>query len=193
MFATELIQVIRVKQLIFILFTAAITSLFFYLAEYFLPPVPLLIVSLFFLTVGMNLVVYMLRRFGVATIFMFITAMLTFDLAEIGLFGWNKVITYVIAAIVFEIIYLIFKIEVASLPLDMIFGTAVSLASIFLISAILLSQTIILVFTSELFNLLILSFGISLISAIVFAIIWGKIATTNSIVKFEAFLASLSK
>jgi len=193
MFAIELIQVIRIKQLIFTLFVAAIASLFIYLADYFLPPVPLLIVSLFIFTIGMNLTVYMLKKFGVATIFMFITAMLTFDLAELGLYGWNKVITYLIAAIVFEIIYLVFKIELASLPLDVIFGTAISFTGIFLISAMLLSQTIILVFTSALINLLILSFAVSIIFSTIFALIWGKLSSTKKIVKFEAFLASLGR
>ncbi|MBT4805715.1 hypothetical protein HON71_06090 [Candidatus Woesearchaeota archaeon] len=193
MFAIELFQVIRIKQLFFTLFVAAITSLFLYLADYFLPPIPLLIVSLFFLVVGMNLCVYMLKRVGIATIFLFFIAMLTFNIAELGLFGWNKVLTYVIAAIVFELIYLIFKIEVSSLHLDMILGTAISLTSIYLISPILLSQTILLVFNPELINLLIITFAISIISSTIFALIWGKLASTKKIVKFEAYLSSLGR
>jgi len=193
MFAIELIQVIRIKQLIFTLFVAAITSLFIYLADYFLPPVPLLIVSLFLLTIGMNLCVYMLRRFGIATIFMFFIAMLTFNISELGFYGWNKVLTYVIAIVVFEVIYLIFKIEISSLPLDMIFGTAISLTSIFLISPMLLSQTLLLIFTTELINLLIMTFATSIISSIIFALIWGKLASTKKIVKFEAYLSSLGR
>ena len=193
MIATELFKKIGIKQLIFILLVAAIISLLFYLANYFLPPVPLLIVSLFLLTVGMNFVIYTLKRFGVATIFMFFTAMLTFSLAELGLFGWNKVITYLIVIIIFEFIYLTFKIELSSLPLDTILGTTISFTSIFLVSAILLSGTIITVFTSKLLNLLILSFSVSLISSTVFALIWGKLATTKKIVKFEAYLASFGK
>ena len=193
MFAIELFQIIRIKQLIFTLFVAAITSLFIYLANYFLPPVPLLIVSLFLLTIGMNLCVYMLKRVGIATIFLFFIAMLTFNIAELGLFGWNKVLTYVIAAIVFELIYLIFKIEVSSLHLDMILGTAISLTSIYLISPILLSQTILLVFNPELINLLIITFAISIISSTIFALIWGKLASTKKIVKFEAYLSSLGR
>ena len=108
MFAIELIQGIKIKQLFFTLFVAAITSLFFYLADYYLPPTPLLIISLFFLVAGMNICVDMLKRFGIATIFMFFVAMFTFNLAELGLFNWNKVITYVIAIIIFEVIHLIF-------------------------------------------------------------------------------------
>jgi len=141
----------------------------------------------------MNLTVYMLKKFGVATIFMFITAMLTFNLAELGFYGWNKVLTYVIAAIVFEIIYLIFKIEISSLPLDMIFGTAIGFTSIFIISPMLLSQTLLLVFGSELINLLILTFATSIISSTIFGVIWGKLAATKKIVKFEAYLASLGR
>ena len=193
MFAIELFQIIRIKQLIFTLFVAAITSLFIYLANYFLPPVPLLIVSLFLLTIGMNLCVYMLRRFGIATIFMFFIAMLTFNISELGFYGWNKVLTYVIAIVIFEIIYLIFKIEISSLPLDMIFGTAISLTSIFLISPMLLSQTLLLVFTTELINLLIMTFATSIISSTIFALIWGKLASTKKIVKFEAYLSSLGR
>ena len=193
MFAIELFQIIRIKQLIFTLFVAAITSLFIYLADYFLPPVPLLIVSLFLLTIGMNLCVYMLRRFGIATIFMFFIAMLTFNISELGFYGWNKVLTYVIAIVIFEIIYLIFKIEISSLPLDMIFGTAISLTSIFLISPMLLSQTLLLIFTTELINLLIMTFATSIISSTIFALIWGKLASTKKIVKFEAYLSSLGR
>ncbi|MBT5342174.1 hypothetical protein HOL59_01175 [Candidatus Woesearchaeota archaeon] len=193
MFAIELFQIIRIKQLIFTLFVAAIISLFIYLADYFLPPVPLLIVSLFLLTIGMNLCVYMLRRFGIATIFMFFIAMLTFNISELGFYGWNKVLTYVIAIVVFEVIYLIFKIEISSLPLDMIFGTAISLTSIFLISPMLLSQTLLLVFTTELINLLIMTFATSIISSTIFALIWGKLASTKKIVKFEAYLSSLGR
>jgi hypothetical protein len=146
MFAIELIQGIKIKQLFFTLFVAAITSLFFYLADYYLPPTPLLIISLFFLVAGMNICVDMLKRFGIATIFMFFVAMFTFNLAELGLFNWNKVITYVIAIIIFEVIHLIFKIELSSLHLDIIIGTTISFTSMFLVSAMLLSQTVLLVF-----------------------------------------------
>ena len=141
----------------------------------------------------MNLCVYMLRRFGIATIFMFFIAMLTFNISELGFYGWNKVLTYVIAIVIFEIIYLIFKIEISSLPLDMIFGTAISLTSIFLISPMLLSQTLLLIFTTELINLLIMTFATSIISSTIFALIWGKLASTKKIVKFEAYLSSLGR
>ncbi|MBT3814071.1 hypothetical protein HOE37_00890 [Candidatus Woesearchaeota archaeon] len=193
MFAIELIQGIKIKQLFFTLFVAAITSLFFYLADYYLPPTPLLIISLFFLVAGMNICVDMLKRFGIATIFMFFVAMFTFNLAELGLFNWNKVITYVIAIIIFEVIHLIFKIELSSLHLDIIIGTTISFTSMFLVSAMLLSQTVLLVFSSELINLLILTFSTSIVSSTIFALIWGKLSTTKKIIKFEAYLASFGR
>ena len=193
MFAIELIQGIKIKQLFFTLFVAAITSLFFYLADFYLPPTPLLIISLFFLVAGMNICVDMLKRFGIATIFMFFVAMFTFNLAELGLFNWNKVITYVIAIIIFEVIHLIFKIELSSLHLDIIIGTTISFTSMFLVSAMLLSQTVLLVFSSELINLLILTFSTSIVSSTIFALIWGKLSTTKKIIKFEAYLASFGR
>jgi len=57
----------------------------------------------------------------------------------------------------------------------------------------LLSQTLLLIFTTELINLLIMTFATSIISSIIFALIWGKLASTKKIVKFEAYLSSLGR
>ena len=63
----------------------------------------------------------------------------------------------------------------------------------FLVSAMLLSQTVLLVFSSELINLLILTFSTSIVSSTIFALIWGKLSTTKKIIKFEAYLASFGR
>jgi len=96
--------------------------------------------SLFITTMFMTFTALLIRRFFAVTLFYLIGAIITIPLNNLGGLGIYKVPILVVAGLIFEIFFLLLKIEIKNIPLDVIFGAAVSNASIPW-TMLLLSQT----------------------------------------------------
>lgn len=191
MIAHEHFQKIKLKELVFIPIVAGIVSLFIFLNNLLFDPSLVLIISLFLLVLGMNLVVYLAKKSGTAVIFYLFTSFFTFSIGDIGILGWKKILAFVIAGILFEIIFLLLKLEIHSLPLDMIIGTSLSIASLPLVSAFLLSAGLASSFPLALINLIVLAFAVGLIASVITFLLWRKVKHTKVIIRLESYLMSL--
>jgi len=188
MIAYEHFQKIRVKELIFIASLAVITALLLFISSFIFNPPLLFIVSLSILALGMNFLVYLIKKTGIATLFYLFTSIFTFYLQDIGVISWEKIITFLLAGILFEVVFLILKLEIHSLPLDMIIGTSISTASVPLIGAFLLSAGLASSFPLALINLIILAFAVGLGASVITFIIWYNVRNTKFIIKLESYL-----
>jgi ABC-type thiamin/hydroxymethylpyrimidine transport system permease subunit len=86
----------------------------------FLEPQSSYILSLLVATILMSFTVHLVRKAGSATLFYCIGALLAFSINDLGATGINKLIVLVIAGIIFELIFLIFKLEIKNIPTDII-------------------------------------------------------------------------
>ncbi len=191
MIAHEHIQLIRLKSLIFTLVIASIISLLIFASNLFFSPTTSFMVSLALMVIGMNFTVYLIKKAGIATLFYVFTAVLTFWIDDIGVLGWEKIITFFFAGLIFEIIFLLLKVRVHNVPLDMIIGASLSTASISLITAFALSEGLASSFPVELINLILLAFAVGLIASTVIFLIWHQVERTKIIIKVESWLMSL--
>lgn len=188
------------REIIFVLIIAGIFSLLTYLSNlYFLPSVTI-IISLALLALGLNLTVYVLQEKGTATLFYLLQGLLTFNLLDIGIIGWKKVLIFFIAGIIFEIIngllsllFSHFSRQILENYLKIIISTIISLISIPLVGAFLLSSNISENISLPLFNLLLLCALTSLGASLIVALFWHLIRKTKTILKLRSYLGSLER
>jgi len=168
---------IIILVLLWFLFSKIINNNFNATTTYFL--------SLLIITILMSFTAHLVRKAGSVTIFYFIGALFTSNLNNLGITGINKIIVFVIAGIVFELVFLILKIEIKNIKIDIISGVAISSAIIPLMIAFLLSPEAALNMIIPIFNLVLLSFFIGIIGSIISFLIWYHLKTTKLILKFE--------
>jgi len=185
----EHIQKIRLKELIFILIIAIIVSALLFLNSGFFSSSTSLIISMLLLVFGMNFLVYVTKKSGTATIFYTLVALFTFWLPDIGILGWKKVLTFFLAGIIFELIFLYLKLNFHSIPLDMVVGTTISITSISIISSFLISAKLAGTFPLALINFILLSFSIGLFSSVIFIIIWHNLKRIKHIIQLQVYLS----
>src|SRR3989338_5636742 len=190
MIAHEHIQKIRLKELACIFLISMAAAMLIFLSNLIFSPSIFFIASIAILVLGMNFSVYLIRKTGVATIFYLITAILTISLFDIGVTGWKKIFVFFSAGILFELVFLILKLEIHNLPMDIIIGTSVSTAGLPFISALLLSVSLASSFPIALINLIILAFAVGLVASVIAFIIWYHIEPTKVMLKLHYYLMS---
>jgi len=143
------------------------------------------ILALLITTVLMSFIVHSVRKAGSATLFYFFVGILTFNINNLGVTGLNKLIALLVAGLIFELIFLMFKIEIKNMQIDIIAGTAISTATIPITIGFLLSFNIAINMFVSIINLILLSFLIGIAGSIISFLIWYYLRTRRWILKFE--------
>lgn len=143
------------------------------------------IFSLFIAAFLMSFTVNLVRKAGSATLFYLIGGIFTYLINDLGALRSTKLIALLFAGIVFETIFLILKLELKNIPLDIILGSALSAATIPITTGLLLSSTVSYSWLFELLNLSLLSFFIGVIGSVASFILWYNLRTTKIIMKYE--------
>jgi hypothetical protein len=190
MLAFENIEKIGKGEVVITVLLALLLGLVSVVAARFTNPLPLFILSMSMLALGVNLIVYLTKKFGLALIFLASIATVTWNVLDTGALGMDKVLVYLFAGIVFELIHLIVKFEVDLLPLDVLVATSVSCATLPLITAFILSVPIASKFPLALINLVLLSFAVGLGVSILFFFVWSRL-DKKKMLKFRFYLRSL--
>lgn len=126
-----------------------------------------------------------IRKAGTATMVAGLSALLSFGNGILIATGWNKVITFTLAGLLFEFLFLMLKLEIHFLPLDIIVGTALAAASVPLSTLFLLSTELAAQNGRAVLNILLLSFSIGLIGAVLAFLIWFQIKHTKLVLQYE--------
>ena len=189
----EHLQKISRKEVSFVAVLAVVVSVLMFVVSSMVEPWIALLVSLALLVVALNLTVYICKKSGVVLLLFVFVSVLTFVLEDVGVVGWKKVVTFLLAALIFELVFLYLKAHLHAVPLDMIIGSTLSAGSIPLISAFLLSVHLASSFPLELLNLILVAFAVGLASAVITFLLWLHIQRTKPILKLESFLNDLEK
>lgn len=185
MIAIESIKRFKIIDVTAIVVLACLWLLLSFLVSTFFSPQIIYILSLLIATTLMSLAVHLVRKAGTAILFYSFGALLTNTIYDLGATGINKLIVLVIAGIIFELVFLILKIEVKSVQLDIIISTAISAATIPLTTALLISFNTALNMIIPIINMMLLSLLIGLIGAFVSFLLWYNLKTTKTVLKFE--------
>jgi hypothetical protein len=183
MIAIESFKAFKPRDISAITILAGLLSLITYLLNQvaFDNAIALLLTLGFFVT----LTTLLIRKAGTAILFFAIVTALTINLASFGVDGLSKIIVMILAGLVFELTFLVLKIEIKNIPLDVIIGAALSTASIPLLTGLVASTEIIQSLMINFLNLIILGFVSGLAGAVLAFLLWWNIRTAKWIMKFE--------
>ncbi|PIN74137.1 hypothetical protein COV20_00805 [Candidatus Woesearchaeota archaeon CG10_big_fil_rev_8_21_14_0_10_45_16] len=193
MIGHEHLIILKPKDYFCVGVVSVLSSFLMLIGSLFTSPSVSLILSLALLIIGMNLSVYLIKKAGVAVIFSLLTGIFTFFLNDIGVLGWQKIITFLVSGLLFELIFLLLKIRVHDVPLELIIGSSLSAVTVVLVSAFLLSSSLARSFPLELLNLLLLAFVVGLFSSVLFFLFWQAVEQSKLILKLESYLMSLNR
>jgi len=139
--------------------------------------------SLFVTTMFMAFIALLIRRVGAVTLFYLFGAIITIPINNLGGLGFYKVPILLIAGIIFELFFLLLKIRIKNIPLDVVLGAAFSNFSIpFTMLLFVTATNELLPFV---WNLALMAFIIGIMGSIITFLIWYNIKNLKLIIKFE--------
>lgn len=139
--------------------------------------------SLFITTMFMALIALLIKKVGAVTLFYLIGAIITIPINNLGGLGFYKVPILFIAGIIFELFFLLLKIKVKNIPLDVVLGAAFSNFSIPFTMLLFISTTKELM--PFVWNFALMAFIIGIMGSITTFLIWYNIRNLKPIIKFE--------
>ncbi|HLC65317.1 MAG TPA: hypothetical protein VJI46_04300 [Candidatus Nanoarchaeia archaeon] len=188
MTATGSFKRFRVLDLIVILISAGLFWLVSFAATSAFAPQTSYIASLLAASILVGLTANIIGKTGSAILFYLAVSLLAFRINDIGATGIDKVITLFIAGMVFEIIFLIFKVEIGGIQLDIIAATALSVASIPITASLLLSVAVTASNIYTVTNLVLLAFFMGVLGAVASSLIWSRIKHSRFLLKFFIYI-----
>lgn len=180
------------RELLLNVLVALFISVLLYLVNQFFAHSTLFIVSIILLVLGMNFVVYVSKKVGLVSLYMFLVSIMTITSPEIGVVGFPKIVVLFVAAFIFEGIFLFLKLHLHNIPLDVVIGTSVGMASIPFTTALFISLHVATI-SVALLNFVLLSFAVGLGTSVVLFLIWHNIEKTKYVIKLESYLQSLTR
>jgi len=172
----------RIIDILVILIIASIWAVFTWLVN--IPDTTLtFFLSLFVTTMFMVFTSLLIRKFFAVTFFYIIAAIITIQINNLGGLGFYKVPILLVAGLIFEIFFLLLKIKVKNIPLDVVFGAAFSNFSIPFTMILFIPTTRDLM--PYVWNFAIIAFIIGIMGSIVSFLIWYNIKSLKPIIKFE--------
>ena len=184
MIATEHFRKFGRKDFFLIFMGIVIVSIFGFLGMLFTPLVGyVMVVFSFYFVVG--LLYYLLQKFGVA-ILMSLVSVVLMKTTELGVLGGQKVLTFFLAAVVFDLVYLIFKFRY-----DVVLSSMISALSLSLISSGLLSLKLLLEFSVGLVNLVLFTLLVAFVSSIWTLVFWSWLSRKKGMLKLRASMMRL--
>jgi len=185
MIAIESFKKFRWQDFVIIIVMAFLYAIISYLINKYINLGYAYILSLLALIFLMSFIVHLVRKAGSATLFFVISGLVSNGIDDIGIVGVNKLIVFVVAGIVFELIFLIFKIEIKNVQIDIISGSGFSAAIIPITTGALLSYNAMMNTISSMINMVLLSFFVGIISAVVSFLVWYHLKGTKLVLRYE--------
>jgi len=139
--------------------------------------------SLLVTTLFMTFTALLIRKFLAVTLFYLLGALITIPFNNLGGLGLYKIPILLMAGVIFELFFLLMRIEIKNIPLDVVLGAGFSNASIpWTIFLFTQSSTNLMPY---LINFSLSAFLVGIIGALISFLIWFNIKGNKNIIKFE--------
>ena len=143
------------------------------------------VLFLFTLVALTSFLVYLIRKVGVATIFLLILSLITYNVNGLGIKGVSKIYSLIIIGVIFDLILLISNKDGNSTATNILSSSILSFSLYPIITALLLSRESFSALISATLNLTLLSTLISIAGSLISYLIWHQFRTTKTFLRFE--------
>ena len=128
---------------------------------------------------------FFVRKAGTGLLVGILSSLCSFPNGLAGAIGWQKVLVFAIAGLLFELAFLLLKLEIHLIPFDILLGTALAVASIPLSTLLLLSPAVATQHQFALLNIALIGFLTGLLSAVLAFLLWYRLKQTKLVLWFE--------
>jgi len=185
MIAIESFRKFHAIDIYFIVVLASFYLLLSFLSNAFLSPQFSYVVSLLAFTFLMALTVHLIRKAGSATLYGVFSGLFTLAIPDIGPVGETKFLVFLFAGLLFELFFVLLKLEFRNAQIDIIAGAGMAAAAVPLFTGLLLSFPVVTANVSEMVNLM----GLSLLTGTLGGLLsfgaWYKLRTVKSVLQFQ--------
>lgn len=185
MIAVEHVKRFRLKDVLFI---SAMSVVWFILNHALVAvtgPRPPYMAGVLIACMLMSFTVLVVQRAGTALLFYTLGSMLNMELVDIGPPGVSKVLAFAASGLLFEMVYLVLKLEFNNVQVDILLGTAVSGAFLPLLMILFLSPVLAVNLIVEALNLAFISFFLGVISSTIAFLGWFHLRATRPLLRFQ--------
>ena len=184
MIAAESIREFRTADIAALFVLACLQSLFTYpfeevFREYFF--LWSILVWVFLVAFGAQLT----KRAGSAVILSVMSSILTWGVDDLGVHGWRRLIIFVLSALVFEIVFIILKVEYKNVSFDVIAASALAGASIPLMMILVMSPQVGLNMGYDSVNLSLASLFAGIVGATLSFILWFELRAEPFVIRYQ--------
>jgi hypothetical protein len=116
--------------------------------------------------------VNLFKKFGIGFLFFVFSGFISYRVNDFGVIGIDKMLVFIFAGVLFEVVFLLFRLEVKNIPLDVVLASSLSAASIPFFIELVLVKGFILGLVNALINLVLLSFLVGLVGSVIGFLIW---------------------
>ena len=139
--------------------------------------------SLFVTTSFVAVTALLVRKIGAVTLFYLFGAIISLPINNLGGLSGYKVPILLIAGLIFEVFFLLFKIRFKNIPLNMVLGTAFSNFSIPFAMLLFVGATKELM--PYVWNLALMAFILGVMASVVIFLAWYNIKGLKPIIRFQ--------
>tara|TARA_Y100000310_G_scaffold302656_1_gene340283 strand:+ start:277 stop:843 length:567 start_codon:yes stop_codon:yes gene_type:complete len=186
-------QKISLHELFFSFFFISVLSIIVLLSERFIAPNISIFIFIFAIVFGMHIFSYIIKRKAGVFSFLVVYSIFTISVPEIGLVGFEKIVAFAIAGVIFELVFRIIASFTTSRSSMTFISTVITVTLLPLISSYFLSAELTRTLPLRLLNLVALTFIVTIISSAIFIVVWYYVKNTKSLLKFESFLGVLER
>jgi hypothetical protein len=162
--------------------------LFIYLFSNVLVVDYLYLVAVFVLCFFCSFLVLLLKDSLVGFLFLLFYSLISMGFNEFGVVGYNKVVVFLLFALVFEVVFLLLKLEIDNVPLDVVLGVLfgvvmIPIGSYFLLASDLLIFEVDIV--SLLGNLIVVTLFFGGLGAFLGIFLWRRVKVSRLFLKIS--------
>jgi len=128
--------------------------------------------------------VLLVRKAFAVTLFYIIGAVILFLVGPKGL-AYGEILAMGLAGLIFELGFMALKFEIKGVGVDVVIGTAISIASVPFLTAVFLSWDVAKDMLFALLNQVLAGFLIGIAGALLALLVWTELRTTKIVLKFE--------
>jgi len=186
MIAHEHLHLVNIRQLVAVGLVALLASVLMYVGDSMLSPSTAFLFTIALLVGLAAFVMMLIQKSGVFLLFYWLVALFTLTIPDAGITGVKKILVYLIAALAFEVVFLLLKIHIHFVAFDIVLGGALSGFVLPFFAALLLVGNFVI--QLQVFNLMLIGFVAGLFGALISCAVWHYVKNVVLFIELDMYL-----
>ncbi len=174
----------RIDLIAIIILVASFTALHYAIS--YIPNSLISFIGFFLMTaIFISFTALALSSVGAVIAFLTLASIATISVPSLGLIGVLKIPAFIAAGLCFEIIFILSKLEIKSIPMDAILSSSIANASIPLFTGIFISIGLVKEMFAAITNIALIGFFVGIIGSTAAFLLWLEFRNTKPLLRLQ--------